>query len=114
MLGVGSGCIESMVAGWLKDARRQKRYIVWILCVDAEMGLEDEHNQLLNIHRSEVQRRRGRKRGGGKEERKEEGRRKEERRVAGRVVDGTHGRLGVVESAERKEGKKQATGTKEE
>lgn len=111
---MGSGCIESMVAGWLKDARRQKRYIVWILCVDAEMGLEDEHNQLLNIHRSEVQRRRGRKRGGGKEERKEEGRRKEERRVAGRVVDGTHGRLGVVESAERKEGKKQATGTKEE
>lgn len=103
-----------MVAGWLKDARRQKRYIVWILCVDAEMGLEDERNQLLNIHRSEVQRRRGRKRGGGKEERKEEGRRKEERRVAGRVVDGTHGRLGVVESAGRKEGKKQATGTKEE
>lgn len=34
--------------------------------------------------------------------------------MAGRVVDGTHGRLGVVESAERKEGKKQAIGTKEE
>lgn len=43
MLGVGSGCIESMVAGWLKDAGGQKRYIVWILCVDAEMGLGDEH-----------------------------------------------------------------------
>lgn len=43
MLGVGSGCIESMVAGWLKDAKGQKRYIVWILCVDAEMGLEDKH-----------------------------------------------------------------------
>lgn len=34
--------------------------------------------------------------------------------MAGRVVDETHGRLGVVESAERKEGKKQAIGTKEE
>lgn len=43
MLGVGSGCIESMVAGRLKDAGGQKRYIVWILCVDAEMGLGDEH-----------------------------------------------------------------------
>lgn len=34
--------------------------------------------------------------------------------MAGRVVDGTHGRLGVVESAEIKEGRKQATGRKEE
>lgn len=69
----------------VKDAGGQKRYIVWILCVDAEMGLEDEHNQLLSIHRGGVQRRRRTKRGWGK------GRRKEERRVAGRVVDGTHG-----------------------
>lgn len=85
---MGSGCIESMVAGWLKDARRgQKRYIVWILCVDAEMGLRTNTNQLLNIHRGAVQRRRGRKVGEGGRK----GRRKEERRVAGRVVDGTHG-----------------------